>query len=131
MKRLVFAVLLLLVCAVPASAQITNPITVVFDHADFASASRYEGGYFLLPVKADNTCDLLATSGASPVQTDNLGKPATSSGVGMSSNLVSKPIGCYVYKVRALDVSGLYSLWSAPSDPFVRTPVTPSKPVVK
>ncbi len=113
--------------AVPASAQ----TTVVFDHTDYLTASRYDGGYFLMPIKADNTCDLTATPPVSPVTIDNLGKPSTTTGVAMTAALVARPIGCYVYKVRALDASGLYSDWSAPSDPFLKRPATPAKPAIK
>lgn len=115
----------------PALAQIQNPSAVLWDHADFASASRYDGGYFALLVKADNTCDLVSPAATTPTKVDNLGKPATTTGVGMAGTLQARPIGCYVYKVRALDASGLYSDWSSPSDPFERTPATPGKPVVK
>ena len=114
-----------------ASAQVPNPTSVAWDHTDFASASRYDGGYFALLVKADNTCDLLAIPAVVPTAIDNLGKPTTTTGLGMSTALVSKPIGCYVLKVRVLDASGLYSEWSLPSDPFVRRPATPGKPVAK
>lgn len=125
--------LLLALVFVPAlaSAQVPNPTSVAWDHTDFASASRYDGGYFALLVKADNTCDLLSTPAVSPTTTDNLGKPATTTGVGLSATLVARPIGCYVMKVRVLDASGLYSEWSLPSDPFVRRPATPGKPVAK
>lgn len=117
--------------ALPAAAQTPNPTSVTFDHADFATAAHYDGGYFQLLVKADNTCDLLSTPGVSPMATDNLGKPATTTGVSMLATLTAKPIGCYVMKVRVLDASGLYSDWSLPSDPLVRKPATPGKPVAK
>ena len=130
-KAILLAACVLMALASPAMAQIPNPTTVVFDHVDFATAAHYDGGYFLLPVKADNTCDLLAVPAASPVMTDNLGKPTTTTGVGQTAALVARPIGCYVYKVRALDLSGLYSDWSAASDPFVRRPATVGKPVVR
>jgi hypothetical protein len=117
--------------ALSASAQTSNPSAVTFDHVDFATAAHYDGGYFALLVKADNTCDLLSTPAVAPMATDNLGKPATTTGLGMSAPLVAKPIGCYVYKVRALDASGLYSDWSLPSDPLVKRPATVGKPVVK
>jgi hypothetical protein len=126
---------MVLICAVlvsgAASAQIVNPNAVVFNHTDYASASRYDGGYFALPILANNTCDLQAQPASSPVTIDNLGKPTSATGVGITASLVAKPIGCYVYKVRALDISGLYSDWSAPSDPFERRPASPSNLVVK
>lgn len=131
MRRIVFVFLLLALGAGMASAQVVNPTSVVWDHTDFATATRYDGGYFALPVKPDNTCDLTAVPGTSPTQTDNLGKPATTTGLGMSAGLVARPIGCYVYKVKALDASGLFSDWSLASDPFVKRPATPGKPAVK
>lgn len=114
-----------------ASAQVVNPNSVVWDHTDYATASRYDGGYFAIPIKADGTCDLVGIPATSPAMTDNLGKPNTTTGISMSSSLVAKPIGCYVYKVRAFDASGLYSDWSAASGPFVRKPSIPTNPVVK
>ena len=131
MRRVWLLLLVLAGWALPLSAQTMNPTTVVFYHVDFGSATRYDGGYFALPVTAANLCDLVATPAANPVMTDNLGKPATTTGVAMSAPLVARPIGCYVYKVRALDASGLYSDWSTPSDPFERKPATPGKPAVK
>jgi hypothetical protein len=130
MRRLLF-VLLVLLLALPASAQTVNPSTVVFDHVDYLTAAHYDGGYFLLPVLPSGLCDLLAVPAVAPAMTDNLGKPSTTTGVAMTTALVARPIGCYVYKVRALDVSGLYSDWSAASDPFMRKPAAVSKPVVK
>lgn len=121
----------LLLLSGAAGAQTVNPSAVTFDHVDYATAAHYDAGYFALLVKADGTCDLLSTPGASPTVTDNLGKPVTSTGVGMSAPLTARPIGCYVLKVRVLDVSGLYSDWSASSDPFWRKPAVPSKPVAK
>lgn len=127
MKRLLLIVALVLV-SLPAAAQ----TSVTFDHSDFATANYYEGGYFSLTVKADHTCDFAATPASSPMATlDNLGKPVTTTGVGMTAPLVSHPIGCYVYKVRVLDLSGLYSAWSVPSDPFADLPAAPGKPVRK
>ena len=124
-------VLMVLGLALPAAAQTVNPTTVVFDHVDYVTATRYDGGYFLLPVLPSGLCDLLAVPPVAPAMTDNLGKPATTTGVAMTTALVARPIGCYVYRVRALDVSGLYSDWSAVSDPFVKRPATVGKPVVK
>jgi hypothetical protein len=117
--------------ALPVGAQTQNPSSVTFDHVDFATAAHYDGGYFQLLVKSDNTCDLLSAPAVSPMATDNLGKPSTTTGVGLSATLTAKPIGCYVMKVWVLDASGLYSDWSLPSDPFVRKPATPGKPVAK
>jgi hypothetical protein len=130
-ERLALTFLFAALVALPAAAQTQNPSSVTFDHADFATAAHYDGGYFQLLVKVDNTCDLLSAPAVAPMATDNLGKPATTTGVSMSATLSAKPIGCYVMKVRVLDASGLYSDWSLPSDPFVRKPATPGKPVAK
>lgn len=125
-------VLALVLVAWPTEAQvITNPTSVTWDHSDFATATRYDLGYFLLPVKADNTCDTAATPAATPVVTDNLGKPATTTGIGMTAPLGAKPIGCYVARMRVLDASGLFSDWSLVSNPFLRRPATPGLPAIK
>jgi hypothetical protein len=136
LERILFliicAALGLFIGAVAAEAQvISNPTAVTFDHVDFSTADHYEGGYFALLVKADNTCDTVSAPAATASRTDNLGKPATTTGLGMTTNLVAKPIGCYVYKVRALDVSQLWSAWSGASGPFVRNPATPGNLAVK
>jgi len=122
---------LLVLCAVPATAQIVNPTTVTWDHPDYASAVSYDLAYFALPVKADHTCDWAGVPAPSPQITNTIPKPATTTGVGMSATLVSKPVGCYVAKMRALDVSGLFSTWSDSTDPFAHLPAATSKPVVK
>jgi hypothetical protein len=135
LERFLFYILALsigLFLGTVASAQVvTNPTSVVFDHADFASADHYEGGYFQLIVKPDNTCDLVTAPAGTASRTDNLGKPATTTGVGMAATLIAKPIGCYIYKVRALDTSQLWSDWSGPSGPFMRRPATPASLAVK
>jgi hypothetical protein len=125
---------LLSLALLPATATgqiITNPTAAVWDHVDFATAVRYDLGYFLLPVKADNTCDTAAAPAASPVLTDNLGKPVTTTGLGLTAPLVGKPIGCYVARMRALDASGLFSDWSLVSNPFLKRPATPGLPAIK
>lgn len=133
MKRSVLALLVLLslLVALPVGAQTQNPTTVVFDHSDYASAASYQGGYFALIVLPAGTCDLASTPAVAPTKTDDLGKPQSSNGVGMSAPLVSRPIGCFVYRVRAVDVSGLISEWSLPSGPFSKLPATPSAVAVK
>jgi hypothetical protein len=95
------------------------------------TATRYDLGYFLLLVKPDNTCDVVSAPGTTPTVIDNVGKPATTTGLGMTAPLVAKPIGCYVARVRALDASGLYSDWSVVSNPFLKRPATPVLPAVK
>lgn len=120
-----------LLLAVSASAQVTNPSAVVFDHTDFATATSYEGGYFAMTVKADRTCDAAATPAVSPTQTDVWAKPATTTGIAMSATLVARPIGCWIMRVRAIDASGLASDWSLPSDLFLRKSAAPGKPTHK
>lgn len=131
MRKILFTIPFLVFTSI-CYAQVTpNPRTVQWDHDGYATASRYDGGYFLLLVKSDNTCDTVSSSGTNPVQIDNLGKPTTTNGIAMVSNLVAKPIGCYVFKVRVLDVSGLFSDWSPQSNPFVDSPVGARNVVVK
>ncbi len=130
-RLLVIAVLLAAACAHPAVAQSMDPSSVTFDHDDVATAQRYEGGYFALPVKADRTCDLESAPAATPTAVDRWAKPANATTTGIAVPLLAKPIGCYVLRVLAVDVSGLASDWSLPSAPFARRPATPSKPVAK
>jgi hypothetical protein len=132
MKRVVMVVALVLVAGTAAAQTLLeNPRDVTFDHADYMTAGHYDGGYFALLVKADNTCDLTTPAASTPTAIDNLGKPTTTTGLAMGASLVARPIGCYVYKVRVLDISGLYSAWSLPSAPFVRRPAPPGIPAVK
>lgn len=133
-RSVMVAALLVLACVAvvgPASAQTSNPTLVTWDHADYASAQRYEGGYFALTVRPDNTCDLVGAPATAPTAVDSWARPTTTTGVGMSATLSARPIGCYVLRVRALDTSGLYSDWSEPSDPFVRRPATPARPILR
>lgn len=113
-----------------AQAPVEKPTTAVWDHTDFATTQKYELGYFAYLVAAGN-CDFASTPGASPTQTDDLGKPSTATGVGITAPLGAKPKGCYGAKVRALDASGLWSEWSELSNPFFRRPGPPGKPAVK
>ena len=135
MKRLILVALVfaLMGFASTALAQtvIVKPSGVSFDHPDgFSSAQKYELGYFLYPV-ANGDCNFAGVPGAAPVQTDDLGKPTTTTGIGMTAPLSAKPKGCYKAKVRVLDISGLYSDWSVESDPFKFPPASPGKPAVK
>lgn len=135
-NSLVLGTLLLVgICGLSGSAWAQTPVekpsSVVWDHPDFATATSYTFGYFLLPVNADGTCNVSAPTAAEPVKTDTFAKPATTDGVGMSALLVAKPIGCYIAKMRALDVSGLLSEWSIPTGPFVFRPTAPVPRVVK
>jgi hypothetical protein len=126
------AAALALLAPLTAQAQVTqNPTTSIWDHETFATATRYEMRYYLLPVKADNTCDLTATPGATAYTIADMGKPATTTGIAMSAPITVKPIGCFVARVRALDASGLWSLESLNSNPFVYLPPAPSGLAVK
>jgi hypothetical protein len=124
-------VLVVLLVAAPAMAQVvTNPSSVTFDSPDYALVTAYQGGYFALPVNADFTCNTTAAPATSATATDNLGNPTTSTGVGLSATLGAKPLGCYVYALRAFG-GGVYSAWSAPSNPFVHQPRAPANTAVK
>jgi hypothetical protein len=138
MTRILVAAVILLALvafAAPVAAQtvVDRPTTLMWDHdlASYASTAKYVMGYFLLPVKADNTCDTAATIPAAPVQTSDIAKPATTTGIDLTAPIPSHPIGCYVGKLRAVDVSGLLSDWSNATGVFVIRPASPSKPVVK
>jgi hypothetical protein len=134
MTRLwMLALALALLAPMSAQAQtvIYNPSTVTWDHADFATAQKYTIGFFLLPVLPDGSCNAAGTPGSSPVTTRDVAKPATTTGIGMSASLPSYPVGCYVLKMLAVDVSGLASDWSPTTDPFGRRPAAVSKPVIK
>jgi hypothetical protein len=128
-----FVVALALFAPMSATAQtvIYNPSTVTWDHADYATASKYVIGFFMLPVLLDGSCNPAGTPGASPVTTRDVAKPATTTGIGMSASLPSYPVGCYVLKMQAVDVSGLVSDWSPTTDPFGRRPAATSKPALK
>lgn len=126
-------ILMVLAGAGAASAQtvVYDPSTVVWDHADFATATRYVLGFFALPVLPSGACDAMAIPAASPATTRDIAKPVTTTGIGMSASLPSYPVGCYVAKMQAVDVSGLVSAWSDLSDPFGRRPAATSRPVIR
>ena len=134
-STVVASVLLALALLAPMSAQAQTPIgktaSVTWDHSDYATAASYEVGYFLQSVKVDRTCDTASVPAAAPALTVTVPKPATTTGLGMSGSLSSNPTGCYVVKMRAIDVSGLASDWSEQTDPLARKPVTTGKPVLK
>jgi hypothetical protein len=141
MKRFVFAQLLtwafiafvmtaLTPVVVHGQVPVEKPTTAVFDYAAYQTAQKYELGYFAYPV-LNGTCNFTAAPGSAPTQTDDLGKPATTTGIGITAPLVARPIGCYGAKVRVLDVSGLYTDWSPMSNSFFTRPPAPSAPVVK
>jgi hypothetical protein len=109
---------------------VEKPTTAVWDHANFATTQKYELGYFAYPVISGN-CNFAATAGANPTQTDDLGKPDTTTGISITASLIARPIGCYGAKVRALDTSGLWSDWSPMSNNFFTRPPAPTNPAVK
>ena len=107
-------------CA-PVPVPVSNPTTVSFTYADWATVDHFEGGYFAVPSNADGRCNLSGTPMAQPVTIDDLGNPLT--GTSGSTLLRARPLGCYAYRVRAFDRSGLVSSWGAPSGLFeLRTP---------
>ena len=118
--------------ATSATAQVVEkPSAVTWDHADFATATSYVFGYFLLPVNPDGTCNASAQPAADPYMQDTFAKPSTTSGLGMTALLVAKPIGCYVAKMKAVDASGLTSVWSDVTGPFVFRPAAPVPRAIK
>lgn len=107
-----------LVLALGGCATLTvNPTVVSFTHKDYATAERYIGGYFAVPLKADGTCNPNGTPTGDPEYIIDLGNPLT--GVSGSTALRVKPLGCWAYRIRAIDQSGLASPWSVPSNVFV------------
>ena len=133
MTRILWFIVALVLLAPAAQAQtpVVNPTAVTWDHTGWETAVSYDLAYFALPVKADHTCDWTAQPAASAQVANTIPKPATTTGVGMSALLVSRPVGCFVVKMRALDGSGLVSEWSAATDPFAHLPATPGRPVLK
>ena len=115
LRTAILAASLLIFSAGFTSAQVVNPPTAVqFDHTDFATAVSYQVSYYMLTVTA-GVCNGVSTASATALYTDTVPKPTTTTGIGMVANLTTKPVGCYVLKVRALDTSGLYSPWSVAS----------------
>lgn len=94
-----------------------NPTVVSWSHADYATAAWYEGGYFAVPLKADGTCDPNGTPTGEPMFVIDLGNPLT--GISGSTLLRARPLGCYAYRVRPCDRTGLWGPWSKPSNVFV------------
>lgn len=111
------AACLVALVALPAAAQaiVPNPATVEFNHDGYATAQSYQVAYHFLAVTAQGTCGALTTASPTAAYTDTVPKPTTTTGTDMTANLVTRPIGCYVLKVRVLDASGLYSVWSVAS----------------
>jgi hypothetical protein len=134
------AILLLTIAALPAAGQaprnvrgsrdvVSNPTVVSWDHVDFAATASYQGGYFAIAT-SNGACDVSATPATDPTSTENLGAPNTT-GTSMTGTLTAKPAGCFVYRIRALGTSGLYSAWSVASDPFGFPPAAPTAVLVK
>jgi hypothetical protein len=114
MKRLVLALLALLVFAVGASAQaVTNPGHIEYTpSADHAMLTKYVVGYFL--------------SGATdPVQEADLAIVAPVGGVVTQViNSTPLPFGTYTAKLKSV-AGAAVGEWSLPSNEFVRAPVAP------
>jgi hypothetical protein len=94
---------------------VSNPTTVTFSYAYWATAARFEGAYFAVPL-VGGSCPASGAASGDPVTIDDLGNPLT--GLSGSTLLKARPLGCYVYRVRAYDQTGLVSLWGAPSNVF-------------
>ena len=103
-------------CA-PVPVPVSNPTTVSFTYADWATVERFEGGYFSVAPSADGSCNLSGAPMSEPVTIDDLGNPLT--GASGSTLLRARPIGCYAYRVRAFDRTGLISPWGSPSGVIV------------
>jgi hypothetical protein len=132
LRTAIVAACLLIFSAAFTSAQVVNPPAAVqFDHPDFASAVSYQIGYYMLTVTA-GVCNGVSTASTTALYTDTVTKPTTTTGIGMVANLTTKPVGCYVLKVRALDTSGLYSPWSvASTNAGERDPTAPTNTAIK
>ena len=76
-----------------AQTPVANPGTVSWDHPDYMTALKYEGGYFAYPV-LNGECNWQGTPGAEPTMRDDLGKPQTTTGLSMSAPLGARPKGC-------------------------------------
>lgn len=122
---------LLLPSVAAAQTVVTNPLLVTFDYSAWRTAAEYQGAYFQLLVKPDGTCDTVTVPSPDPTTTDTLTPSAPSSGINLTASMSAKPIGCYAYKVRARDVSGLWSLWSDVSNPFATPPPTVTNVTVR
>jgi hypothetical protein len=124
-------VVVLFAATAGAQTVVLNPTQVQFDYPDFATASNFQVAYHFVAI-VNNACGAVNTAEATPRFTDTVAKPTTTTGVGMTAALITKPIGCYVLKVRGLDTSGLYSIWSpASSNEGERDPQAPANTVVK
>jgi hypothetical protein len=123
MKRVWVAVLFLLVASVAVAQQTkpTNPREGTFSASpDHAQLDRYVLGFFL-------------PGAASPVQTQDIGKP-TPDGSGVCTfTFNSQPLTFgvdYVAKVKSV-AGAAESGWSEASNPFDRVPGSPGKPVIR
>ena len=114
--RILIAALLGLGCAGCATLTV-NPTAVSFTHPDWPTAAWYEGGYFAVPLKADGTCDPRGTPGTEPAFVINLSNPLT--GPAGVVPLRVRPLGCWAYRIRSCDRTGLLSSWSRASNVFV------------
>jgi hypothetical protein len=126
MKRLVavFTVLAILGFASAALAQDkpNNPRegTFTVTPEDYAQTTKYVIGFFL-------------PGAASPVQTQDIGKPPIDASGLVTFTFNSQPLSfAYDYSAKVKAAAGaIESPWSDASNPFDRTPGKPGKPVIK
>lgn len=116
MTRLLCGALLVLLAA-SATAQVTNPRTIDFDHEDFAAVDGFVVGYFANP------------TATAPVQEAAFPKPATCAPC--SGALPSRPTAFRTWYVAVRAVAGdVSSEWSE-RVPFVRAPEPPARVKVR
>jgi len=113
MQRLVLALIVLLACAVSASAQVVNPGHVEYTpSADHAMLTKYVIGYFL-------------AGATDPVQEADLAIVAPEGGVVTQViNSTPLPYGTYTAKLKSV-AGAVAGDWSLPSNEFIRAPVAP------
>jgi hypothetical protein len=118
LKKFLFALALVAVPAL-ASAQATNPASVVFDSADHAQVVRYSVGYFI-------------GAAAAPAQEFSVPVAGVSGSAAAGRSLVlARPVfGNFTLKLRAIGSDGnggeVSSPWSPASLPFVFSPLAPA-----
>jgi hypothetical protein len=104
-------------CATAPPLVVLNPTQVSFRYADWATAARFDGAYFEVPLDANGNCLPHGIPTGTPTFLRDLGNPLT--GATGSTLLPARPLGCYAYRVRGIDQSGLPSPWGLPSNIFI------------
>jgi hypothetical protein len=127
MRRILFAVICLLVAHAAFAQSVPNPTKANWTASpDHPTITSYEIGWFL-------------GAATQPVTTVDLGKPTPDTVPTCSSpapcieaaiNVMPLGFNEYTAKVRA-KAGTMYSEWSDPSNPFARVPGPPGGPVVK